>query len=66
MLTRIAVPAAGLLLSRHQQLGAKILPFVHYTCLLPLGPGTDSPECVSVRVPVLAAGIPTVPHPYMV
>ncbi len=39
---------------------------IHYTCLLPLGLGTYSPKCVSIGVPVLAAGIPTVPPPHVV
>ncbi len=34
--------------------------------LLPLGSGRYSPKCVSIRVPVSAAGIPTVSHPYVV
>ncbi len=40
--------------------------FIHHTRFLPLGSGTYSPECVSIRVPVLAAGIPAAPHPYVV
>ncbi len=35
--------------------------FIHCTRLLPPGSGTYSPKCVSIRVLVLAAGIPTVP-----
>ena len=35
------------------------ISFIHYTCLLSLGSGTYSPKCVSIRVPVLVAGIPT-------
>ncbi len=37
--------------------------FANHACLLALGSGTYSPECISIRVPVLAAGIPTVPMP---
>ncbi len=50
----------------HQRPGWIIIRRYHYTCLLPLGSGTYSPGCVSVRVPVLAAGITTVPHPCVV
>ncbi len=32
----------------------------------PLGSGAHGPECVSIEVPILAAGIPTVLHPYVV
>ncbi len=36
--------------------------FFHYTCFLPLGSGMYSPECGSLGVAVLAAGISPVLH----
>ena len=45
---------------------SKKYSFIHYTHLLPAGSGTYSPHFMSIGGPVLAAGIPTVPHPYVV